>query len=78
MNCAVDTLIFIQLCKSVAPQVNLQMMCQWFISSQFYEGVLDLVLLCASKVDPKNVGFHYYKHKEPAEDSEGYQAYIKR
>ncbi|XP_033607158.1 nuclear pore complex protein Nup155 isoform X2 [Cryptotermes secundus] len=68
----------LQLCKSVAPQVNLQMMCQWFFSSQFYEGVLELALVYASKVDPKNVGFHFYKNKEPAEDTEGYQAYIKR
>lgn len=68
----------LQLCKSVAPQVNLQMMCQWFFTSQFYEGVLDLVLVCASKLDPKNVGFDYYKNKEPGEDSEGYQAFMKR
>jgi hypothetical protein len=70
--------IFLQLCKSVAPQVNLQMMCQWFFTSQFYEGVLDLVLVCASKLDPRNVGFDYYKNKEPGEDSEGYQAFLKR
>lgn len=73
-----DILICLQLCKSVAPQVNLQMMCQWFFSSQFYEGVLELALVYASKVDPKNVGFHFYKNKEPAEDTEGCQAYIKR
>jgi nuclear pore complex protein Nup155 len=54
------------------------MMCQWFFTSQFYEGVLDLVLVCASRLDPNNVGFHYYKNKEPAEDREGYEAYIKR
>jgi nuclear pore complex protein Nup155 len=54
------------------------MVCQWFYSSQFYEGVLDLALVYASKVDPKNVGFHYYKNKEPTEDSEGYRAYMKR
>jgi hypothetical protein len=54
------------------------MMCQWFFTSQFYEGVLDLVLVCASKLDPKNVGFDYYKNKEPGEDSEGYQAFMKR
>ncbi|KAJ4448862.1 hypothetical protein ANN_00253 [Periplaneta americana] len=68
----------LQLCKSVAPQVNLQMMCQWFTASQFYEGVLDLALVWASKLDPKNVGLHYYKNKEPAEDSEGYEAFAKR
>lgn len=68
----------LKLCKSVAPQVNLQLMCQWFSTSQFYEGVLDLVLVCACKLDPKNVGLHFYKNKEPPEDSEGYQAYIKR
>jgi hypothetical protein len=53
-------------------------MCQWFFASQFYEGVLDLVLVCASKLDPRNVGFDYYKKKEPGEDSEGYQAFLKR
>ena len=71
-------MICLQLCKSVAPQVNLHMMCQWFFASQFYEGVLDLVLVCASKLDPRNVGFDYYKNKEPSEDSEGYQAFLKR
>ena len=53
-------------------------MCQWFFASQFYEGVLDLVLVCASKLDPRNVGFDYYKNKEPSEDSEGYRAFLQR
>jgi nuclear pore complex protein Nup155 len=75
---ATQATYWLQLCRSVAQQANLHIMCQWFSSSQFYKGVLDLTLVCASKVDPKNVGLHYYKNKEPAEDTEGYQAYVNR
>lgn len=61
-----------QLCKEVAPRLNLSAVCQQFIACQFYLGVLELCLSCAEKVDPNNAALHYYKNNEPIEDQEAY------
>ncbi|PSN41988.1 Nuclear pore complex protein 155 [Blattella germanica] len=68
----------LQLCQSVAPALNLPLICHWFNVSHFYVGILELALTCAAKLDPQNVALHFYKNREPPEDTEGYQAYIKR
>ncbi|OAD62095.1 hypothetical protein WN48_07748 [Eufriesea mexicana] len=68
----------LQLCKEVAPRLNLSAVCQQFIACQFYSGVLELCLCCAERVDPNNAALHYYKNNEPIEDQEGRFAYMKR
>ncbi|KAL0269136.1 UNVERIFIED_CONTAM: hypothetical protein PYX00_006963 [Menopon gallinae] len=68
----------LELCKEVAPNINLSQICQQFAANQFYIGILQLCSVCAVKQDPKNIALHWYKNKEPAEDIEGYDAYMKR
>lgn len=62
----------------MAPQVNLPLICQWFLATQYYEGILDLCATCAMKGDPKKLAEYYYKNNEPPGDEEGYRAYIER
>ncbi|GLG97236.1 Nuclear pore complex protein Nup155 [Gryllus bimaculatus] len=68
----------LQLCKEVAPHINLPYICQWFFQSQHYEGILELCVTCALKLDPKDMASHYYNNNEPAGDEEGYRAYVDR
>nr|CAD7593305.1 unnamed protein product [Timema genevievae] len=68
----------LELCKNVAPNVNLTLISQWFSSVQYYQGVLELVMVCASRVDPKNVALDFYKNNEPPEDLEGFNALFNR
>ena len=67
-----------QLCKEVAPRLNLSAVCQQFVACQFYSGVLELCLCCSERIDPNNAALHYYKNNEPMEDQEGNVAYSKR
>lgn len=53
-------------------------MCRQFAACQFYEGVLDLSLECAAKLDPKNIALHYYENNQPPDDTIGYQMYSQR
>lgn len=68
----------LNLCKDVAPNLNLNVVCQKFILNEFYQGVLDLCVTCAKKTDDKNIGLYYYKSNKPTNDQDGYQAYVKR
>nr|CAD7193577.1 unnamed protein product [Timema douglasi] len=51
---------------------------EWFSSVQYYQGVLELVMVCASRVDTKNVALDFYKNNEPSEDLEGFNALFNR
>ncbi|KAJ8681583.1 hypothetical protein QAD02_017375 [Eretmocerus hayati] len=68
----------LKLCKEVAPRLSVSAVCQQFVTCHFYQGVLDLCICCAEKVDPNNAALHYYKNNEPLEDQEGNFAYMKR
>ncbi|XP_001605127.2 nuclear pore complex protein Nup155 isoform X2 [Nasonia vitripennis] len=68
----------LKLCKEVAPRLNIGAVCQQFVACHFYQGVLELCLTCAEKIDPNNAALHYYKSNEPIEDQEGNFAYLKR
>ncbi|XP_043641308.1 nuclear pore complex protein Nup154 [Drosophila teissieri] len=68
----------LQMCKEAAPTLPLHSICQQFISADFYEGVIELSAVCASKSDPEEVGVHFYNNGEPAEDREGYTCFATR
>lgn len=68
----------LQLCKEIAPNMNLGAACQKFVASQYYHAVIDLCATCARKIDLENIAEHYYKSNEPNEDHEGYQFYVRR
>lgn len=67
-----------QLCKEVAPQINLSGICRQLVECQFYCGVVELVLECAAKLDPKDIALHYYSTNQPGDDTIGYQVYNQR
>ncbi|KAH8397600.1 hypothetical protein KR215_001922, partial [Drosophila sulfurigaster] len=68
----------LQMCLDAAPTLPLHSICQQFISVDFYEGVVELSATCASKIDPEEIGIHYYNNNEPPEDREGYTCFITR
>ncbi|XP_068630123.1 nuclear pore complex protein Nup154 [Battus philenor] len=68
----------LKLCKDVAPNVNLPLVCSKLISVGFYSGVVDLCVTCASKMDPQDKALHYYKSDQPSQDREGHFAYYRR
>lgn len=67
-----------QLYKDVVCPLNLPAVCNSFASVRFYEGIVDLCLTAAQKLDPSNLALHFYKSGEPAEDTDGMQYYLKR
>ncbi|XP_018320831.1 nuclear pore complex protein Nup154 [Agrilus planipennis] len=67
----------LSICKSVAPNINLREICQQFVSLGAYNAVLDLCVDCAKKIDPDNIGEHYYKNGEQREH-EDYHLYSRR
>ncbi|KAH8377789.1 hypothetical protein KR093_007134, partial [Drosophila rubida] len=68
----------LQMCIDAAPTLPLHSICQQFISVDFYEGVVELSATCASKIDPEEIGIHYYNNNEPPEDREGYTCFVTR
>ncbi|EDW28316.1 GL19137 [Drosophila persimilis] len=68
----------LQMCKEAAPTLPLHSICQLFISVDFFEGVVELTAICASKSDPEEVGIHFYNNDEPPEDREGYSYFVTR
>jgi nuclear pore complex protein Nup155 len=75
----VKLLTALQLCKSAAPNLPLNNICQQFTTVGFYQGVIELCVTVASKIDPTGAGLHFYKNNnEPGEDQMGFMAYDNR
>ncbi|CAH0604650.1 unnamed protein product [Chrysodeixis includens] len=68
----------LKLCKDVAPNVNLPLVCAKLVSAGFYTGVVELCVACASKLDPQDKAVHYYKSDQPSQDREGHFIYYRR
>lgn len=68
----------LQLCKDAAPNLPLSNICQQFTLANFYQGVIELCAVCASKIDPNGAALHFYKNNEPAADQEGYIVFSTR
>ncbi|OWR42917.1 Nuclear pore complex protein Nup155 [Danaus plexippus plexippus] len=68
----------LKLCKDVAPNVNLPLVCSKLVSAGFYTGVVELCEACASKLDPQDKAVYYYKSDQPSQDREGHLAYYRR
>ncbi|CAK1581968.1 unnamed protein product [Parnassius mnemosyne] len=68
----------LKLCKDVAPNLNLPLICSKLISVGFYSGVVELCVACASKLDPQDKALHYYRSDQPSQDREGHLAYYRR
>ncbi|CAG9783700.1 unnamed protein product [Diatraea saccharalis] len=68
----------LKLCKDVAPNVNLPLVCSKLVSAGFYSGVVELCVACATKIDPQDKALHYYYSDQPAQDRDGHLAYYRR
>ncbi|XP_046570812.1 LOW QUALITY PROTEIN: nuclear pore complex protein Nup155-like, partial [Haliotis rubra] len=44
----------------------------------FYEGIVEMCLTEARKLDPQDLASHFYQNGEPPEDTQGFQAYYHR
>uniref|UniRef100_A0A182M8L3 Nucleoporin Nup133/Nup155-like N-terminal domain-containing protein n=1 Tax=Anopheles culicifacies TaxID=139723 RepID=A0A182M8L3_9DIPT len=68
----------LQLCKSAAPNLPLAALCQQFVSSGFYSGVIELCTVCAAKSDPNDAGLLFYRNNEAMDNQEGFIAFQNR
>ncbi|RZF37133.1 hypothetical protein LSTR_LSTR015323 [Laodelphax striatellus] len=68
----------LKLCKEVAPRINLKDLCSRFVAFRFYEAILELCLVYASKADPKNLALNFYKAGQPSDDQVGSKAFKER
>ncbi|GBP10894.1 Nuclear pore complex protein Nup154 [Eumeta japonica] len=68
----------LKLCKDVAPNVNMPIVCSKLLSCGFYSGVVELCVVCASRIDPQDKALHYYRSDQPSQDREGHLAYYRR
>lgn len=68
----------LQLCKSVAPNINLHELCEQFASLNAYHAVTDLCVTCAKKTDPDNIAEYYYKNSNDAAQQDSYAYYANR
>ncbi|XP_038215888.1 nuclear pore complex protein Nup154 [Zerene cesonia] len=68
----------LKLCKDVAPNVNLPLVCSKLLSAGFYSGIVELCVTCASRIDPQDRALYYYKSDQPSQDRDGHLLYYKR
>ncbi|XP_050420634.1 nuclear pore complex protein Nup155 isoform X2 [Adelges cooleyi] len=65
--------------KEVAPKLNLTSVCLQYTNCAYMEGVYQMCRECAKKIDPKNLGGHYFINSMILDrDSPGYGAYMLR
>ncbi|ESO88145.1 hypothetical protein LOTGIDRAFT_234706 [Lottia gigantea] len=68
----------LRLFKDVNQPLQLTTVCNQLASVNFYQGIVDLCLTEANKLDPQNLALHFYRCCEPPEDQQGMQAFINR
>ncbi|XP_030758957.1 nuclear pore complex protein Nup154 [Sitophilus oryzae] len=68
----------LQLCKNIAPNVNLPEVCKQFTTLKAYKAVIELCAFCAHKLDPDNIGGNFYNSDDNAGDQEGFSYYQRR
>ncbi|XP_015372250.1 PREDICTED: nuclear pore complex protein Nup155-like [Diuraphis noxia] len=65
--------------KEVAPKFNLTSVCLQYTNCAYMEGVYQICKECAKKIDPKNLGGHYFVNNMVLDrDGPGYGAYMLR
>ncbi|XP_067677422.1 nuclear pore complex protein Nup155-like isoform X1 [Haliotis asinina] len=68
----------LRLYKNVNTPLQLLAVCSQFANINFYEGIVELCLTEARKLDPQDLASHFYHNGEPPEDTQGFQAYYHR
>lgn len=67
----------LDICKKVAPHLNLHNICEQFTQLKAYDAVVELVMCCAKKKDPEHVGEHFFKNGDQ-NDQDAYKYYAER
>ncbi|XP_048522615.1 nuclear pore complex protein Nup154 [Dendroctonus ponderosae] len=68
----------LQLCKNIAPNVNLPEICKQFVSLKAYKAVIELCSHCGRKIDPDKVAENYFNSNETTGDQDGTNMYQRR
>lgn len=68
----------LQICKTIAPNVNLTEICKEFTNLKAYNAVIDLCLHYGKKVDPDKIAENFYNANDNTADQEGYGYYQRR
>lgn len=68
----------LQICKTIAPNVNLAEVCKEFTSLKAYKAVIELCEHCGRKIDPDKVAENFYNANDNSADQEGFGYYQKR
>lgn len=68
----------LQICKSIAPHVNLAEVCREFSNLKAYKAVIDLCIHCSRKIDPDKIAENFYNANDNTADQEGFGFYQKR
>lgn len=68
----------LQLCKNIAPNVNLPEVCKQFTSLKAYKAVIELCTHCARKIDPERIAESYFNSDETGGDQDGLNMYQRR
>lgn len=67
----------LDICKRVAPHINLHTICDQFTSLKAYDAVIDLCVSCAKRKDPDHIGEHFFKSADQT-DQDAYKYYAER
>lgn len=67
----------LDICKTVAPHLNLQDICQQFVALKAYYAVVELCICCAKKRDPERFGEHFFQSGERS-NQDTYKYYVER
>ncbi|XP_050292883.1 nuclear pore complex protein Nup155 [Anthonomus grandis grandis] len=68
----------LQLCKNIAPNVNLPEVCKQFTALKAYKAVIELCVHCGKKIDPEKIAESYFKSDEIGGDQDGLNMYHRR
>lgn len=68
----------LQICKTIAPNVNLADVCKEFTNLKAYNAVIDLCAHYGKEIDPDKVAENFYNANDNTADQEGFGFYQKR
>uniref|UniRef100_UPI00358E3E7A nuclear pore complex protein Nup155-like isoform X2 n=1 Tax=Myxine glutinosa TaxID=7769 RepID=UPI00358E3E7A len=68
----------LQLYSNIAHQIDLPLVCSQYRQVRFYEGVVELSLAAARRLDPQGLALHHYRQEQSSMDTHGQQALAAR
>lgn len=68
----------LELCKTIAPNLNLNQVCRDLTALKAYKAVIELCHHCGRKIDQDKIAENFYNADNNAADQEGFSYYQKR